>query len=239
MTRRSALRKSSLTLLTAGGVGGFSTMAAADPSGDDGPTVGTSGNSPAPITGGGSGGGYTDEEWNEFLQEYDFQASITLPGYENPGGIELAVCYYSSSAEKEVCTNTGSSIQYGSRDCGSTDTPALYSVDYTVSTYQSENLETQIEFWLGYDANTDCLWVGNEQAGICTKLGCDASWKLYDLTTDPGPWTSLVREVEPFIEGNEQIVVNGTGALTGMAIMARIGMAVGAGYRETISTGTS
>lgn len=81
----------------------------------------------------------------------------------------------------EVCFELSSSIFLNTRDCANGPTPQLHSVEPSIVSYEytdywaSEPTGVVFDFgiWIGMELNPDgsakCLWIGQEEAGVCVS----------------------------------------------------------------------
>lgn len=103
----------------------------------------------------------------------------------------------------------------GTKGCGSSTTPKLYSVDVTVTEFESGVVRGEFNIWVGVD-DYACLWVGQEDLAICGgPLVCDMANKFMSIAESPGPWVDAMQAVIDWVEENPEV---GVGGLTLLAL---------------------
>lgn len=179
-------------------LGGISPVAAGGGSGttSSGPTVGTDEVIPAP-----DGGGLTDPEWDATNQEQDAQTSVNLGSYSNAGDLPIDYCIPLANGN-DLCSDAGELIVEGTRNCTYGTTPTLISTDVTVQEYSFASLRTEITFWVGVNPNDGCVWVGQDDVGVCSKVACSVDDALDLLLTYATDWVDDLQVVKNWVEDN-------------------------------------
>lgn len=201
---------------------GLTSVASADPDGDDGPTVGPEGDERFnDISGAG------DAEWADFINEFVSHTTENLPTYANPGALSIEEC--ATAGDLEACLSTPTYLYYGSKDCGGIQTPKLYWTSLTASTTTNGVFQVEVEFWIGVNPDTDCVWVGQENAGVCTEIGCNIQEKRRNLDIDPWEYASVIWNLKEWAQDNPDIVTTTGQTVALSATGAAVASAAGGG----------
>lgn len=228
-SRRTVLKKTGYSVATGGvTLSGLTSVAHADPPDNDGPKVGTE----VVVT---SPPGAGDDEWGDFITEYVYQVSYNLPTYGNPGGLALEACR--SDNNTEACLSAPAEVYYSRKDCGGILTPKLYWTTVAISETYDSIFQVEVSFWIGINPDTMCLWVGQEDAGVCTELGCNMDERRNNLDGDPYQFVVPNIDWRDWIQGNPDIATR-YGASNAMSSAgSTVAVAAGAGIVFSIITG--
>lgn len=114
--------------------------------------------------------------------------------------LPLNPCLKTDIRGAEFCAKGGSKVKIGPRECRNQpggETPPLVSVD--ISYFQTNNhggMQYSRSFWVGVEleGQNPCLWVGEEDAGACTRVQPSCG-NVQTVVSDDLPSTEDAREL--------------------------------------------